>query len=581
MRVIYGLSASGAAGSFLTLAILVPALCFADDWPAFRGNMQRTGYYAAPVGYPGREPSWKKNLGCAFVSSPSIADGVLYIGGRDSCLYALDAATGHLLWKRKTRGWVDSSPLVHDGKVFAGSRDGTVYVFDVAGKDAGALIAGLQLSSPGLMKDGVLVSGLGPPYRGVSGYAWDQPKWQKVPWLWSVGFGQMSYSSPAIRGQAVVIGASDGKLYGVDAGGGKAMWELKTGGGVYLSTPAVENMTAYFAPGNYDRNVYAVGLLDGKVRWQASGSAGTTLAKRLQSNPVPPAQLMELMRYSPAYRLKVVKRLARQGSGLPERSRQRLARSLRKRGGLSGEWSPTGGMKTSSVAVGPDNVYVIQKALGLQQMYTANGLELNYLPEFTLIALDKHTGAEAWPPVSELRNCVRLGYCSSPVVTKHSVFFGWGEGRVYAVDRTTGETVWRDTLSGDVISSPAIADKSLFYATMAGTIYCYPLDSTAAGISFKHGTYCYPNPAPGRCRELVSNIQVFVDRPARMSMTIYSMADKPVLRVHKDMAALEKYRYRWDIGNVANGVYFARIKVEYSDEKGGEEKKTVKIAILK
>jgi outer membrane protein assembly factor BamB len=43
-------------------------------------------------------------------SSPAIVENLIYVGRRDSYLYALDKDTGKEIWKFKTGGWLFSSP---------------------------------------------------------------------------------------------------------------------------------------------------------------------------------------------------------------------------------------------------------------------------------------------------------------------------------------------------------------------------------------------------------------------------------------------------------------------------------------
>ena len=62
-----------------------------------------------------------------MVSSPTVADGVVYVGSRDNYLYALDAGSGELVWRYLTGDDVDSSPTVADGVVYVSSRDSYVY----------------------------------------------------------------------------------------------------------------------------------------------------------------------------------------------------------------------------------------------------------------------------------------------------------------------------------------------------------------------------------------------------------------------------------------------------------------------
>jgi hypothetical protein len=52
---------------------------------------------------------------------------VVYIGSRDSHIYALDAATGEEVWRFQTGDWVTSSPAVVDGIVYIGGHNHYVY----------------------------------------------------------------------------------------------------------------------------------------------------------------------------------------------------------------------------------------------------------------------------------------------------------------------------------------------------------------------------------------------------------------------------------------------------------------------
>jgi outer membrane protein assembly factor BamB len=62
-------------------------------------------------------------------SSPAIPDGKVYAGSEDGNVYALNAATGALLWTFTTGSSVSSSPAVANGMVYIGSDDNNVYAF--------------------------------------------------------------------------------------------------------------------------------------------------------------------------------------------------------------------------------------------------------------------------------------------------------------------------------------------------------------------------------------------------------------------------------------------------------------------
>ena len=543
----------------LGLLLLLSAITGSGaDWPTFRGNQQRTGYSSEKVGIPYNKPVWQCSLACNIVSSPSVANSLIYIGGRDSSLYAIEANSGKIRWKQKTHGWVDCSPLIHKGMVIVGSRDNRIYAFDKnTGDSISTWDAGLQLSSPGIADDTTILSGLGPPMNGFGALGWNQTAKK-----WIAGFDQPTYSSPAIFAGRAVIGANNGRLYGFDLVKRDTLWSLKTQGGIYLSTAAISDSVVYFAPGDYDRHIYAVDAMDGKFFWKSNGAPVYEIAKRTagMENRIHPVQFVELLRLSPEHRAKVLQKLAKHGVGAPK-----VLRTAQSRADSSNDpfnFYAYGGMNTSSVAVDSQNVYVVQKELGYPK------------PRFSLLALDKYSGKEAWF-FAELRNSEKLGYCSSPIVANGKIFLGWGEGMVYAFNSKTGERLWADTLQGNVISSPAIANGKLYIATYDGYLYAYNLLDTPAPTNFNDGTYCYPNPA-----KTISNIQYYLTKPGNVEVRIYDAAERlgKVFRNNR-VPAGTKQKFGWDASRATNGAYFAIVDVQYDD--GTKDRKILKIGILK
>jgi outer membrane protein assembly factor BamB/serine/threonine protein kinase len=64
-----------------------------------------------------------------FESSPTVANGVAYIGSWDGKLYTYNAQTGTMLWSYPTGGQIISSPTVLNGMVYVGSNDQYLYAF--------------------------------------------------------------------------------------------------------------------------------------------------------------------------------------------------------------------------------------------------------------------------------------------------------------------------------------------------------------------------------------------------------------------------------------------------------------------
>lgn len=59
--------------------------------------------------------------------SPTIHNGVAYVGGLDRKLHAINALTGQGLWTFEAEAGFQTNPLVVDGIVYAGNRDGYMY----------------------------------------------------------------------------------------------------------------------------------------------------------------------------------------------------------------------------------------------------------------------------------------------------------------------------------------------------------------------------------------------------------------------------------------------------------------------
>src|SRR5580765_3309183 len=97
----------------------------------WRGGLARTGVYsgggASLVGLAWRFPTQGD-----VISSPTVSDGVAYVGSNDGGVYALDLNTGAQRWRAEAGSPVASSPAVGGGRVFVSTRDGSIFAFDAA-----------------------------------------------------------------------------------------------------------------------------------------------------------------------------------------------------------------------------------------------------------------------------------------------------------------------------------------------------------------------------------------------------------------------------------------------------------------
>jgi outer membrane protein assembly factor BamB len=196
-----------------------------------------------------------------YLSSPAVADGVVYIGSGDGHIYALDARTGALRWKFKTGNVVHASPAVAGGLVYAGSWDtyfyalkagdgSVVWKFKTGEDDKYSNQTGIQGSAA--VAGGKVFFGC----RDSNFYALEAATGSEL-WRFNNN-GSWVVGSPAISEQAVYFGTSDStKFHALDSGSGKPLFSLDTGTYAFSSV-AVAGSTAYF--GTFDGRLRAVDL---------------------------------------------------------------------------------------------------------------------------------------------------------------------------------------------------------------------------------------------------------------------------------------------------------------------------------
>jgi len=192
----------------------------------FRSDLNNTGVYDDWGRRPVPDLLWQYTTGAPVTSSPAVVDGIVYIGSRDRNLYALDAATGALLWKYDTmerNDIVSSSPAVSNGVVYIGGLKTKIHAIDALNGDflwnyklpiRTTVRSGL--SSSAAVANGVVYIG----NMDGSLYAFEE---ESGDLLWkyaspSSGYDDTTiFSSPAVSNDAVFIHTSSGDLYSLDA----------------------------------------------------------------------------------------------------------------------------------------------------------------------------------------------------------------------------------------------------------------------------------------------------------------------------------------------------------------------------
>jgi outer membrane protein assembly factor BamB len=283
------------------------------NWPVYGYNDQRTRYFPTKhVQPPFASSEWSFQAGKLLEFSPVIGEGVLYFMDKDAVLYAMNAKTGKVLWKKDKGGlsaaspaWADghlfvvtlepgnvqrinprngqtlwnrdlgarseTSPLIYGDKIIVGNESGTVFALST--RDGSV---DWTLDTAGSVKGGVALEG---GYIYFGNYAGElysvraangDVKWQTGTQGASFGVTGRIYSTPAVAFGRVYVGSIDNRIYSFEADTGDLAWSKSTGDWVY-SAPAVAEVpgappTVYI--GSKDQNLYALDARNGSTRWQ-------------------------------------------------------------------------------------------------------------------------------------------------------------------------------------------------------------------------------------------------------------------------------------------------------------------------
>jgi len=242
--------------SFLTLCVAVAApIGFAADWPGFRGQnvdarSTERELFTSRTLY-GLEVEWRTPIGSGYAGA-AVANGYVvtaFSDETDDVVIALDETTGKERWRfamDKTYVGHDgshtgpiSTPLIEGDRVFALAPRGRLFALQLKtgsriwttdlAADHGAKKPHYGFATSPLVMDGVLVVPTGAEEGAIAGFDPATGKRQ-----WAIGEDGFSYQS-AIRltlfGKRQIVLAGNKKLFGLDAGKGKTLWEYEHGGG--------------------------------------------------------------------------------------------------------------------------------------------------------------------------------------------------------------------------------------------------------------------------------------------------------------------------------------------------------------
>ncbi|HUO32579.1 MAG TPA: PQQ-binding-like beta-propeller repeat protein [Bryobacteraceae bacterium] len=256
-----GANGGGGGGAYSNSAVIAGGMVYAS---AFDGELRA---FDADTG----RPVWSTEPGLKTSTTPTVADGVIYVGvaASDAMLYAFNAATGKQLWTAdlgvdQFAGML-SSPVVADGVVYVGSPADSIYALraSTGGVIWQAPIFGEVYAAPALANGVVYVCAGG---IGSQVYAFNAATGEQ---LWIADTGYEIYAAPAVANGVVYVASTDYNLYAFNAETGQPIWKQNLGDVIYAS-PAVANGVVYVN----SNKLYAFDAITGQAVWTQAAVDG-------------------------------------------------------------------------------------------------------------------------------------------------------------------------------------------------------------------------------------------------------------------------------------------------------------------
>jgi len=246
----------------IAIVILFAAVATGFAQNSFHGNNAHTGVYETPGPKQLGGVKWTFKAGGPIVTSPAIADGVVYIAAMDGHLYAVDQGTGKEKWNFKSRMPIASSPAVVGDALYFVSSAGSLVALDIqTGQPKWVYAIEYERKFEA---------------KNLHGYP---SAAQTIPDAWDI-----FTSSPAVANDKVYFGSGDGNVYAVDAQTGAVVWKFPTKDVVH-SSPAIVNNIVYI--GSWDSYLYAIDADTGQEKWSFKSGEDNTVHNQVgfQSSP--------------------------------------------------------------------------------------------------------------------------------------------------------------------------------------------------------------------------------------------------------------------------------------------------------
>ncbi|MGA2680434.1 MAG: PQQ-binding-like beta-propeller repeat protein [Candidatus Bathyarchaeia archaeon] len=227
-------------------------------WTMFRQDSSHSGYAANISLSDSTKLLWNYSTGRMVQSSPAFAYGCVFVGSRNSQVYAFNASDGRVIWKFPIRNEVWSSPAIYNYSVYIGADDGYLYCLNImTGVPLWRTLIGSPVRSSPAVVNGIVYVGSQNNLCALNATNGDT--------IWNLQNLDPMNSSPAVSSGTVYITSGKGYVYAFNASTGIKIWShpLRTSDS---SSPSAYN--GYVYVGSYDGYIYALNASTSEQIWR-------------------------------------------------------------------------------------------------------------------------------------------------------------------------------------------------------------------------------------------------------------------------------------------------------------------------
>lgn len=278
----------------LTILVLLTSCSKLDDYMLGKDNTAVPQALEPIVAKVHLKQKWVVPIGTSQKSAvflklkPVIQGNIIYTADPSGGIYAVNKASGAIIWSKKINAGLVSGPVVGHGYIAVGTNSSTLILLkqDNGNELWQAAVSGDILAKPVIVSDKVIA-------KTIDGnlYAFELTSGKKL-WVYNHGSPSLilkASSSPVIiDGKMILVGYSDGKIDEINLRTGQVIWQRSI---AYASgssdierlvdidaDPVVQGNTAFLA--TYQGYLGAFSLTNGQFTWRKPASTYNNILVR-------------------------------------------------------------------------------------------------------------------------------------------------------------------------------------------------------------------------------------------------------------------------------------------------------------